>query len=381
MALTPLEVIAQRLQEKRESDLESILSISGSAAIAKNEYGITVVDDTNIASSLVFKPLTKDKLDEEELLKAIDINVKELKPDIPVQRKDLVPKSLYDEQIINNQDLSKQVKDLTAEVETLTNQVTDLKAQIQTEINNKLVIEQTNDVLSNQMDTLNGTITDFTGQISTSLQKSVDESILRASLQSQNTGFQAQIKALIKQIDSLNSIIEGLQSQLGAVQQQQAIQQGTQAQAMAAGAVVINDVCIVKVDKSTTNAQYPEDFYGRFHANAKDCKWINGKSIDFTNNDTQPITITVTTAATQGVQFMYPAESTFTIAAGAQKTLEMKLNAPATANVDSKSSGKSYSHSALYKGGSLTVSVKRNDGSEKNKSYTACFDKNHPDSY
>ena len=42
--MTALEAIAQKLDEKRKSDLESILSISGSQAIAKNQYGITVVD-------------------------------------------------------------------------------------------------------------------------------------------------------------------------------------------------------------------------------------------------------------------------------------------------------------------------------------------------
>ncbi len=50
-------------------------------------------------------------------------------------------------------------------------------------------------------------------------------------------------------------IIEGLQSQLGAVQNQQAIIQGTQAQAQAAGADVINDIAIVKLQpKEDANA-------------------------------------------------------------------------------------------------------------------------------
>ena len=381
MALTPLEVIAEKLKEKNDAALESILSISGSSAIAKNEYNITVVDNSNIASSLVFKPLTKTKIDDVELIKAIDTDVKELKPDIPVPNLDLVPKPLYTEKVIENEDLTKQVTDLTATVSALKQQVADLKSQIQTEINNRLSIAQTNDVLANQLDTLGGTVQDFTGQIAISLQKSVDESILRTSLQAQNTGFKAQIEALIKQIDSLNSIIEGLQSQLGAVQQQQAIIQGTQAQAMAAGAAVVNDVCIVKVDRAQPQHPFPEDFYGRFHANAVDFRWQNGKSIDFTNNDSQPITINITTKSTQGVQFFYPAESSFQLAAGAQKTVEMKLDGYATRNVDSKGSGKNTSKSTLYKGGELVVSVKRSDGSEKSKSYTACFDKNSPGDY
>mgnify|MGYP000999888047 CR=1 FL=1 len=79
MALTSLEAIAEKLKEKKEAELESILKVSGSAAITRNEYGVTVVTDENYASSLVFKSLTKNKLDNDELLKAIDIEVKELK--------------------------------------------------------------------------------------------------------------------------------------------------------------------------------------------------------------------------------------------------------------------------------------------------------------
>ena len=70
MALTPLETIAQKLSDKRKEDLESILKISGSAAVSKNEYGVTIVDEQNVASSLVFKPLTKTNIDNIELLKA-----------------------------------------------------------------------------------------------------------------------------------------------------------------------------------------------------------------------------------------------------------------------------------------------------------------------
>jgi hypothetical protein len=54
---TSLEAIAQKLQEERQNKLESILSISGSQSIAKNNYGITVVEESNVASSLLFKEL------------------------------------------------------------------------------------------------------------------------------------------------------------------------------------------------------------------------------------------------------------------------------------------------------------------------------------
>ena len=204
--MTGLEAIAQKLEEKRQSDLESILTISGSQAIAKNEYGVTIVNEKNIASSLIFKELSKPKYDEVELVKAIDLNIKELKPDIPKPNLDLIPKSLYDDEVLQNEDLRKQVSDLTSEVSNLNTTISDLESQVQSEINERLAIEQSNDALVNQLNTLTQTVDDFALQIQNSLQKSVEEGILRASLQSQNTGFKAQIQALIKQIDSFKAL-------------------------------------------------------------------------------------------------------------------------------------------------------------------------------
>ena len=135
--MTALEAIAQKLDEKRKSDLESILSISGSQAIAKNQYGITVVDENNIASSLVFKELNKNKYDEAELLKAIDLDIKELRPNIPTPNLNLVPKPLYDEEVLQNEDLRKQVADLNIEVSNLNSTISDLESQVQSEINNR----------------------------------------------------------------------------------------------------------------------------------------------------------------------------------------------------------------------------------------------------
>ena len=379
--MTGLEAIAQKLEEKRQSDLENILSISGSQAIAKNEYGVTIVNENNVASSLVFKELTKPKYDNDELIKAIDLNIKELKPDIPKPNLDLVPKLIYDAEVVTNEDLRKQVSNLTTEISTLNTTITDLKAQVQSEINNKLAIEQSNDALVNQLNTLTQTIDDFALQIQNSLQKSVEEGILRASLQSQNTGFKAQIQALIKQIDSLNSIIEGLQSQLGAVQNQQAIVQGTQAQAMAAGADVINDVAIVKLEpKEDANAL---DLWARFSANG-DNQWKNGKKLSITNNDKQPITVVITTTNPKNREFYKIPTKSFTIDAGQQKDVEFTLDSNAVGDLDSRKKGGWFngkSHSAEYKDGSLKVTITRSDGTAKSKEYTTGFGKYHQDSY
>ena len=107
MALTSLEIIAEKISVQRQSDLENILRVSGSAANVKNQYGVTIVDDANTASSLLFKSLNKPKYDEVELIKAIDIDVKELKPNIPTPNLDLVPRPLYSEQVNLVEDFTK----------------------------------------------------------------------------------------------------------------------------------------------------------------------------------------------------------------------------------------------------------------------------------
>ena len=371
--MTNLEAIALRLQEEKDRRLEQILSVSGSAAITKNEYNVNVVDELNPASSLVFKKLNKPKLDDERIVKAIDVQLKELKPNIPKEVKDLVPKSLYDGVVIENDDLRKKVSNLESEVQTLNTTITDLQSQVQTEINNRLNIEQTNDALVNQIETINQTIDEFSGQIATSLQKSVDESILRAALQSQNTGFKAQINALIKQIDSLNSIIEGLQSQLGAVQNQQAIQQSTANIALASGADVVNNTVAIKVNPKKEKAEYP-DFDARINNKDSATKWISGNTIDITNNDTKDVQIEITTQFGENQKWLSLPKTNFTVGPGQNDKLQLTIT-PGGCRYDKRDGSR-------YFPGTMKIKVKRtSDGSEQSKEYKMQIGIMHPKSY
>ncbi len=371
--MTNLEAIALRLQEEKDKRLDDILKVSGSAAISKTEYNVNIVDESNPASSLIFKRLNKPKLDEERIVKSIDVELKELKPNIPKQVKDLVPKPLYDAVVVDNEDLRLKVEKLTNDVQELNGTITNLQAQVQTEINNRLNIEQTNDALVNQLDTINKTIDDFSNQIATSLQKSVDESILRAALQSQNTGFKAQINALIKQIDSLNSIIEGLQSQLGAVQQQQAIQQSTANVALASGADVVNNVVAIKVNPKKEKEEFP-DFDARINNKDSANKWIAGNTIDITNNDTKDVQIAITTQFGEGQKWFSLPKTNFTIAAGQNDKLPLTIT-PGGCRYGKRDNSK-------FIQGTMKIVVKRlSDGSEQSKEYKMQIGIMHPKSY
>jgi predicted nucleic acid-binding Zn-ribbon protein len=379
--MTSLEAIAEKLADKRKVDLESILSISGSSAISKNNYGVTIVDEQNIASSLIFKPLTKVKQDDVELVKAVDVVVKELKPNIPIPNLDLVPTPLYTEQVTINEDLRKQVADLNIEVTDLTGQVTTLKSEVETQINNRLNIEQTNDALVNQTESLIKVIGDFSTQIQNAVQKSVDESILRASLQAQNTGFKAQINALIKQIDSLNAIIEGLQSQLGAVQQQQAIQQSTAANAAASGADVFVNAVSAKFEGESSWTGQTTVLFAKINAKGYASKWVRNGTLKLTNNDKLPIKISMIFKSANGWNWLVIPKNNFDLAGGESDEIIFGINSrevPSGAESTSKFIG--WGSSTEYKG-TLKLTITKADGTSQSKDYPAGFEKSNPGSY
>jgi hypothetical protein len=381
MALTALETISQKLQEERDNRLESILISSGSAAIAKNEYNVTIVDNKNVASSLIFKELNKDKYDEEEIKKAINVNVTELKPNIPEPNLNLIPKPIYDKLALQYADLQKQYNDLETVYQIALAEIRRLDTEVKRVTIEKLTIEQKDDLIANQMETLKDTLNLFTDQIQTAVQKSVEESILRTSLQSQNAGYKVQIEALIKQIDSLNSIIEGLQAQLGAVQQQQAITTGTQAQALAGGADVINEVVILKINGPEIDKAFK--IASKQKASSTDVKWTSGGTLDFTNNDKSPVTITLSHPIPPGfsIDWMtFPKGKSFTIAGGASESIQLGIDHNSGTGKDSKKKTFGYSGSTDYKS-ELTVTVTKADGKAASKKYPTKNTKNHPDSY
>ena len=366
--MTSAESINEKIQQIKSESLEKILSVSGSAAISRNEYGINVVDSNNLASSLVFKGLTKDKYDNEELVKAVDVEVKELLPNIPNTNLDLVPRPVYNEKVAENEDLRKVVTKLNGDIVVLNSRISTLESQVQTEINNRLSIEQTNDLLVNQIETLNATIEDFASQISTSLQKSVDESILRASLQSQKTGFKAQIEALIQQINSLNAIIEGLQAQLGAVRQQKDLETTAQGQ----GGTIVNKIVTVNFSPKGS-ANDPVMSYKIKNARDDAKEWINGRNLKITNNDLEPVTIKINATWDRNQRWFIIPKTDFKITAGSTEEIDFIANPQGT------SYGKR-DNTTFYKA-ALTITVERADGTSETKSFKTELKIAHPKSY
>jgi chromosome segregation ATPase len=214
--VTSLENASAVELQKRKDDLNKILTQLGSQASVSNEYNINYVSDSNIASSLIFNPLVASKFDNIELVKAVNVELTELMPKKNKSKKNLIPKDIYDVEVQNQKDLQIELDNLNATIPSLNLEIDNLQIELDKEINEKLKIEQTQDVLQNQLNTLTDLIELYSTQIAQVVQKSTDESILRTSLESQNAGFKAQLEGLIKQIESLYSIINGLLNQIGA---------------------------------------------------------------------------------------------------------------------------------------------------------------------
>jgi hypothetical protein len=380
-----IEAIKEKLEIEKRERLEEILKVSGSNAISKTEYNTTIVDEKNAASSLIFKNVSKDKFDNDELVKAIDIEITELKPNIPIQTTPKVDLELYNQALSEIEDLRALVALLRENINILESTIGVLNAQIEVARNEKLATDQLNDVLVNQLETLSQTLAEFASQIQTAVQKSVDESILRASLQAQNSGFKAQIEALIKQIDSLNSIIEGLQAQLGAVQQQQAIEQGTQAQALAAKGEVINDVVVASFDRTlSTTTDYR--IYAKIQENRNnkepESKWINGESIKFVNNDKLPVKIIIDVSYPENgrLRWFEPDNTNFEVPPNGDVKVSLNLRGRAANGYQSKPIFLGYGSSQNYTG-ELRVKVIRSDKSEDTKAFKTLMIKSHPKSY
>ena len=216
MALTSLENATAVQLQKRKDDLNKILTELGSQAMVTNDYNINYVSDTNVASTLIFNPLVNSKFDNVELAKAIDVEVTELIPKPIKSKKNLITKDIYDAEVQIQKDLQIELDNLNSNIPLLNKEIDGLQIELEKQINERLKIEQTQDVLQNQLNTLTDLIELYSTKIAQVVQKSTDESILRTSLESQNAGLKAQIEGLIKQIETLYAIITGLLNQIGA---------------------------------------------------------------------------------------------------------------------------------------------------------------------
>ena len=255
--------------EFRVSELIS----SGSAVItSQDEQGNhtfyvkpTAEDFDGETSGYVERP----KYNEEQLKKAVNVVVDELiaapaKPQpkvVPQKTYDRL-ETLYNESLAKNTDLSKQLSDALAEIETLNTANEALATQIDVERLLRASAENESEITNNKYVSL---IQDFQNALS----KGIKEGIERVSLEAQLRGLQAEKvtfdelqKNLTTQLDSANERATNLQTQVTNAQQLLASAQLQASQASAAAATANQQLtaATTKKKKIICNELYKQGF-------------------------------------------------------------------------------------------------------------------------
>lgn len=263
--------------EFRVSELIS----SGSAVItSQNEQGNhtfyvkpTAEDFDGETSGYVERP----KYNEELLKKAVNVVVDELivapakpQPKVVPQKTYNRLEILYNESLAKNTDLSKQLSDALAEIETLNTANEALATQIDVERLLRASAENESEITNNKYVSL---IQDFQNALS----KGIKEGIERVSLEAQLRGLQAEKvtfdelqKNLTTQLDSANDRAINLQTQVTNAQQLLASAQLQASQASAAAATANQQLtaATTKKKKIICNELYKQGFLPQYIWNA-----------------------------------------------------------------------------------------------------------------
>ena len=288
---TPLENISVVLLEKRKNELNTILTQSGSSASTKTNAGVTIVSDSNIASSLVFQKLQTSTYDITELLKSINTSAVEINPNIPESNTNFVQKPVYDNQLLINSNIKIKINEITKIVDQLISIKDDYNSQIQFEKTQQTLIKTSNTLLATSIKNLKKTIKQFNTQIEEAIQKSLLESIKRTSIVAQNRGFSKEISALLKHVDTLNLLIQTINVQVATIETKTKIEGEAQAFAAEKNGIVLNSILVLYWDGFTSDVTQPK-FYGWGYNDDRRMDWGNSHGrLYFKNFDKESVKV------------------------------------------------------------------------------------------
>ena len=286
-----MENISAVLLAKRKNELNTILTQSGSSASTKTNAGVTVVNDSNIASSLVFQKLQSPAYDITELLKSINTSAVEINPNIPESNTNFVQKPVYDNQLLINSNIKTKINEITKIVDQLISIKDDYNSQIQFEKTQQTLIKSSNTLLATSIKSLKKTIEQFNTQIEEAIQKSLLESIKRTSIVAQNRGFSKEISALLKHTNTLNLLIQTINVQIATIETKTKIEGEAQAFAAEKNGIVLNSILVVYWDGLTNDVTQPK-FWGWGYNNDRRMDWGNSKGrLYFKNFDKESVKV------------------------------------------------------------------------------------------
>jgi hypothetical protein len=186
----------------RNEALSAKILQSGSNALKpKNNSGINVFSGSVLDDGVISGKLTKNKFNNNELVKSIDTNIFELIPPPLPEEPDVVPRPLYNEATQSILDLQEEVERLLVTESFLRGLVTDLRIvsqSLRVQLDSKdLVVASVENQNQQSIEQTQATILDLQNAI----QKATSEAIQRTSLTARNETFQLENDRLLKRLE------------------------------------------------------------------------------------------------------------------------------------------------------------------------------------
>jgi len=326
----------------------SKLRISGSLAIKqKNDVGINLFEDIDLADGVIAGKLVRPKYDKNELVKSVDTEIFELIPQSAPQGPATVLRSIYEESLLTIDDLTVQNRLLQNEVTTLNGRIGQLETNI-----DSLLIQLDGEVLKasvaeNQAIVASENVADTTIDLQNAIQNATQEAIQRVSLTARN-------QSLKQEIDSLRAQIGKLDEQLSA--ENQARQDINTA--VAGGADVLTENVVIKNLQEPSGTTKDIDGFGTDKDGFK--QFNAGKTWEIENLGTTPISISVTIG---GDKWITVSPSSTTVSPGGKSKITFNVSTSFFNTNKPKSHGTfSFAKTWDYNG---TVTFKTSNGDTK----------------
>lgn len=268
--------------------------------ITKHEEDLKPIDKNDIESELVkidgegviSGKLQRPKYLEDELVKAIDTEIKELLPKIRPEGPAMVLRSIYREALAEIDLLNEDKLVLESVISQLRSEISGLETEIES-LNVALDGEALRaDTADNQSTIASENVADTTIDLQNAVQNATQEAIQRVSLTAQNEALRQEIKGLReelglaeqKQLSVEQALIQQAQRTQEQAQQTQAI--ATQA---AAGATFLGSGVSIRNTNKPDNGSYDVEMTGSVKGGAP--KSIKGDKWEITNNSKAAIQV------------------------------------------------------------------------------------------
>lgn len=248
---------------------------SGSLALkGKNARGVNIFSGSVKDDGVISGKLVRPKYNISELIKSVDVEISELIPQDNPNTGSFVTRSLYEEQLQFNEELSNDLESASLEITSLESSVQTLQAvteSLRAELDG---LQLTNETLDRQLSQTQESFSTANQDLQTSLQNSTQEAIQRVSLSARN-------ESLRQEVDLLREQLFGRQAQI-------------QAGAQSSGTLfTVKSSPIVKPDEAPirTSRQIKRRFLRSDIV--RDIKWVNGETITIFNASDSDLTVNI----------------------------------------------------------------------------------------